>query len=223
MKNKSNLLTWILGGLSVAAAAAVITIASASKTVPPSLQSASAATAHETAAPVSQPLSAPATPATVATMAAVLPVTGPLVEPEPALLTSAQSQTAVEPPAPSGQIWECTTNGIKTFSNNPCGEKSTLIDVRPINTMNATPPARYARTSGPGPHFVPAYAEQNSYPDQDAYAEQSAPEPAVISYGVVRGYAFRRGPDRPHRPPFHHDPDHRSLDHHSPGPMMRRF
>ena len=224
MKNKNNLLTWILGGLSAAAAAAVITIASPSKTVPTSSPPASAVTAQVTLAPVSPPLPAPATSTSVATaataapVAAVLPVTAS-VAPEPAPQTSAQSQATAEPPAQSGQIWECTTNGLKTFSNNPCGEKSTLIEVRPINTMNATPSPRYARTYDPEAHSVPAYAEQNSYPDQDTYAQQGAPEP-VISYGAVRGYAFRRSPEHTHRPPYQHD---RKLDHHHPGPTMRRF
>jgi hypothetical protein len=203
MKNPTGLLPWILGGLSVAAVAVVITVASAGKTAAPSLSPVGAATAQTTSAPDS--LSSPA-PATVATEPAVATVAAaPAVVP-----TSPDPETAPppaqEPAVQSGQIWQCVTNGVKTFSNNPCGEKSSLLEVRAINTMNPTPVVRYARTNAPQP-YSPAYADQNTYSDQDAYGEQGADTP-VNSYTVVQGVAFlpRRRPDHPHhRPPFHHN------------------
>jgi len=220
MKNQTGLLPWVLGGLSVAAVAVVITVASAGKTAPPSL-SPGAASTQVTSAPDSPSLPAPATAATSASVATVptettetavvaaaptlVPASVP--DPETAPLPAALAQATAEPPVQNGQIWQCVTNGVKTFSNNPCGEKSSLLEVRAINTMNPTPVARYARTYAPQP-YSPAYADQNTDSDQDDYGEQGAGT-AANSYTVVQGVAFlpRRRPDHPHhRPPFHHNP-----------------
>ena len=90
----------------------------------------------------------------------------------PALATesapaTAPVQSAQAEPKQSGQIWECVTNGVRTFSNNPCGEKSSLVKVRPINTMAPTPVIRYTRANGPDPGYAQRYADQNGYTDQD--------------------------------------------------------
>jgi hypothetical protein len=228
MNNQRNLLSWILGGLSVAAVAVVITVASTGKPVAPG-SPAGAAAAHVTSAPDSQ-LPAPATAAPLATepTVAATPTVVPasLPDPETALAPEVQAQAAAEPGVQSGQIWQCVTNGVKTFSNNPCGEKSSLLEVRAINTMNPTPVVRYARASGPEPRYTPAYAEQDAYADQEVYSEPGA-ETGVNSYTVVQGFAFlpRRGPQHPHhRPPFHHNPGDNPGHHpgHNPGPMPRR-
>jgi hypothetical protein len=162
-------------------------------------------------APPSPPSAAAATRAieasvaTVAAAPAVVPA--PVPDPETAQLQAAPLQATAQPAVQNGQIWECVTNGVKTFSNNPCGEKSTLLAVRAINTMNPTPVAPYARTYAPQPQS-PGYDDQNTYSDQDAYGEQGA-ETGVNSYTIVQGLAFlpRRRPDHPHhRPPFHHNP-----------------
>jgi len=220
MKNQTGLLPWVLGGLSVAAVAVVITVASAGKTAAPSLSPEGAASA-QAAAPNSPSLPAAASAAAVATEPAVATVAA-----EPAVATVAAAPAVVptsvsdpdtvpppaaqaqEPAVQSGQIWQCVTNGVKTFSNNPCGDKSSLLEVRSINTMNPTPVVRYARTNAPPQQYSPAYADQNSYSDQDDYGEQGA-DTAANSYTVVQGVAFlpRRRPDHPHhRPPFHHNP-----------------
>jgi len=210
MKNQTGLLPWVLGGLSVAAVAVVITVASAGKTAAPSLSPEGAASA-QAAAPNSPSLPAAASAATVATEPAVAtvaaaPTVVPTSVPDPETVPPPTAQ-AQEPAVQSGQIWQCVTNGVKTFSNNPCGEKSSLIEVRAINTMNPTPVARYARTYAPQ-QYSPAYADQNTNSDEDAYGEQGA-DTAANSYTVVQGVAFlpRRRPDHPHhRPPFHHNP-----------------
>lgn len=225
MKNQTDLLPWILGGLSVAAVAVVITVVSVGKTVAPSLPPPGAATAHVMSAPDSLPSPAPATMATAVTEAslaaapAVVPAS--LSDPEMVPPPEAQAQSAAEPAVQSGQIWQCITNGVKTFSNNPCGEKSSLLEVRAINTMNPTPVVRYARTSGPEPRYSPAYADQDAYSDQEVY-DQGAETP-VNSYAVVQGFAFlpRRRPDHPHhRPPFRHNPGDNPGHH--PGAPPRR-
>jgi len=231
MKSQTDLLPWIVGGLSVATIAVVIAVASAGKTTAPSSPPVGATTKQAT--------SVPDTAATVATEAAVpsvaaAPAVAPASVPDPdtgqlaAVQAPAQPQAPAEPAVQSGQIWQCVTNGVKTFSNNPCGERSTLLDVRAVNTMNPTPVVRYARTYAPQPES-PGYDDQNTS-DQDAYGEQGA-ETAVNSYTIVQGVAFlpRRRPDHPHhRPPHHHNPGdnpgHNPGDNpgHNPGHNMPR-
>lgn len=215
MNTQRDLLPWILGGLAVATAAVVITVTSAGKTAP-SLRPAGAATAQVTSAPDSVSLPVPAAEAAMPALAAMPAVA------EGAPLPAAQPQATAEPELQTGQIWECMTNGVKTFSNNPCGEKSTLLEVRAINTMNPTPVLRYARANGPEPRYLPQDADQNNYSNQEVYGEQGPGETGGNSYTIVQGLAFlpRKGPEHPHRPPFHHDPGHDPG--HNPGPGIRR-
>jgi hypothetical protein len=203
MNSKRDLLPWLLGGLSVATIAAVLRVAFAGMAAP-RRRGAGAGTAQVASAPDS--VSAPA-PAAVAAESAM-----PAVAAEPAAAQtvpapSAQSLATAEPALQTGQIWECMTNGVKTFSNNPCGEKSTLLEVRAINTMNPTPVGRYARANGPEPRYSPGYTDQTASSDQDVYSEQGPAETGANSYAIVQGFAFlpRRRPEHPHRPPPHHD------------------
>jgi hypothetical protein len=207
MNNQRSLLPWILGGLSVATVAVVITVASAGKTAP-SLRPAGAPTAQVTSAPdsVSLPAPAAAVPVLVA-VPAVAALPGAAVPTEAETTPPPAAQATAQPAVQSGQIWGCMTNGVKTFSNNPCGEKSTLLEVRAINTMNPTPVARYARTYAPEPRYSPGYADQNNYSDQEVSGEQGPAETGPNSYSVVQGFAFlpRKRPEHPHRPPPHHN------------------
>jgi hypothetical protein len=225
MNKQRALWPWILGALSVATIAVVVAVASSGKTITPGLHPAGGAVAQLTSTPdlPSTPAPAPvaAVPVAAVPVAAVpapagLPLSasasGP--DPESAPLPAAPALAAAEPVPQTGQIWECMTNGVKTFSNNPCGEKSTLLEVRAINTMNPTPVVRYARAYAPEPRNSPAYADPNSYSDQDdVYGEQGAAEAPGNSYSVVQGFAFlpRKRPEHPHRPMHHH-----------PGPPPRR-
>jgi hypothetical protein len=120
--------------------------------------------------------------------------------------TAADAWPTTSPAVPSGQIWECTTNGLKTFSNNPCGDRSSLREVGPINTMAATPEVRYVRANGPDPRYAPEYVDEGAYADQDAYSDPAA-ESRGGSYTVTQGFAYlpRRRAEHPHRP-FHHYP-----------------
>jgi hypothetical protein len=228
MNNQRDLLPWILGGLSVATVAVVITVASAGKTAP-SQRPAGAATAQVTPAPDSLSLPVPATEAATPAVDVVPAVAAVPAVAETAPPPAAQPQATAEPALQTGQIWECMTNGVKTFSNNPCGEKSTLLEVRAINTMNPTPVVRYARANGPEPRYSPEDADQNNYSDQDVYGEQGPAETGVNSYAIVQGLAFlpRKRPEHPHRP-FHHDPGHNPGHNpghspgHSPGSALRR-
>jgi hypothetical protein len=218
MNKERGLLPWIVGGLTLAGVAAAIAMVSSGKPVAPSLPQASAVTA-QISAPVSPPLPTPAAEAAPATQLAAPAEAAAMPDDSPAL-TTAQAQVTAEPTVQSGQIWECTTNGQKTFSNNPCGEKSTLLAMRPINTMNPTPEVRDSRAYGRQPGYAPQYNNQNAYADQNGYRDQNAyagedtyadpgnGEYGGNSYAVVQGFAFlpRRRPEHPHRPESHHNP-----------------
>jgi hypothetical protein len=212
MNKERNLLPWILSGLSLATAAAVITVAffrgpltaglPSAGVMPPQAPSASVAPLPADAAEV--------VPAAAPRVAASTPDLPP--EPQPA----EQAQSAAEPPLQGGQIWECTTNGVKTFSNNPCGENSSLIELRPINTMNPAPDVHYARPYTPEPRYAPPYADQNAYADQDPYPDQGNAESVGNSYAVVPGYVFlpRHRPDHESRPEHQRRPEHeRGAEH----------
>lgn len=200
MKKERELLPWILGSLSAAAIAVAFAAVSMQRAAPssPPLAAAPSAVSPTTLPPSlltatnAQTASAPARPDSDAA-----PVPGPL-----------EAHTAVEPQAAAGRIWVCTTNGVKTFSNNPCGEKSTLLDVGPINTMKAVPAIHYVRAYGPEPRYPAGYADQSA-PD-DEYPDQYAAETGGNSYTIIQGVGFvaRRRPEHFHRPPSSHNPAH---------------
>ncbi len=110
---------------------------------------------------------------------------------------------------PSNQIWACTTNGIKTYSNNPCGEKSSLLDVRPVNTMEATRIPPVAHQYMPEPHYAPDYASQEA---------QEQPEDAYPAYGVGPTYGVGLVPYYARKRPVHVYP----TQHHR-GPQPRNY
>jgi hypothetical protein len=177
MDKDRDLLPWILGGLSMATVALAVSVASTNRRAPSSPQAPSQITAQaspEAALPPSTPPPVPSAPAPVAEASLIQPVLAP-------------SQS-------TGQIWECTTNGQKTFSNNPCGDKSSLLDIGPINTMDRTPIYRSARAYQPGPGYAPEYG----YGDSQEPADNSYPVMVVgvplLSHGV---------PLRAHRPYNH--------------------
>jgi hypothetical protein len=199
MKKERDLLPWILGGLSAAAMAVAFAAVSTHRATP--------ALAPQVIAAQS-PASPPALP--MATTAQVAP---PSAQPDSAPPSAPpQPQTAVEPDVQPGQIWECMTKGVKTFSNNPCGEKSTLLDVGPINTM---PPSatHYARAYRPDPRYAAGYPDQSAPADADDYSDQNAADTDGNSYSTVLGVGLvqRRRAENIHRPhpvpapPAHHN------------------
>ena len=189
MDKHSDLLPWILGALSVATMAIAITAGSTHRTVPKTLQAPNQAAipvlaqVEMASAPAPTPTPAPA-PAPVPTMAAAqIPSTAP---------------TAV----PSNQIWECTTNGQRTFSNHPCGEKSFLREIGPINGMDPTPVLPPTRSYEPQSSYSPEY----NYPSAQDSAYDTSPVLVAIPF------IERRRPGHTHRPYKH--------DH---GPAPRRY
>jgi hypothetical protein len=206
MNKERDLLPWIIGSLSVAAIAVAFAAVSTHRTTPSSPSQAVAA----------QPPASPAalTPAlpTALPEATIAPAPSPAVAPDP-LSNSAppppRVQNTVAPEMPGGQIWECETKGVKTFSNNPCGEKSTQLDVGPINTMIATPAVHFARAYGSEPRYAQGYADQSA-PADEQYSDDYGAEAGGNSYTLVQGagFAAHRRPEHSHRPPPHHIPGH---------------
>jgi hypothetical protein len=171
MRKDIELLPWILGALTMAIVAGAISVGRSHGSAP-------------TAAPVANQAAPPPTPAVVAIEA---PPPSPAAEP---VSTAEQVQPVAAPTVQSGQIWECTTNGQKTFSSKPCGDKSTLRDVGPVNIMNSTPILQPGRTYQADANYAPDY----SYPDAQETADNSYP----VFIGVP--YAARMRPERTHRP-----------------------
>jgi hypothetical protein len=197
MKKERDLLPWIFGGLSAAAMAVAFAAVSTHRATP------ALAPQIIAAQPLASPLALPvATTAQVAAPGAPPDSAPPSAPPRP--------QTAVEPDVQAGQIWECMTKGVKTFSNNPCGEKSTLLDVGPINTMPPAP-THYARAYGPDPRYAAGYPDQSA--PADDYSDQNAADTDGNSYSTVLGVGLvsRRRAENIHRPrpapapPAHHN------------------
>jgi hypothetical protein len=208
MNKERNLLPWIFGGLSAAAIAVAFAAVSSHRDAPVSAPTPIVAAQPAVQPAVQPPVGLPALPAP-STAQAPTPATVPDAAPMPA---PPHGQGAAETEVRAGQIWECTTKGVKTFSNNPCGEKSTLLDVSPINTMSATPVIHYARAYGSEPRYAPGYADQGAPADDEQYSEDYGAEAGGNSYTIIQGAGFvaRRRPEHSHRPPPHHNPGYTS-------------
>jgi hypothetical protein len=183
MIRENDLLPWILGGLSLATIAVAVTVSStigsASKKLPtpvPAVVSAPTQAAAPAAAPISVPAPAP------------VPATAPPADPSLAL---DPVQPAGAPMASANQIWECTTNGQRTFSDKPCGGNATLREMNPLNVMNAAP------RSPPTYPYPPESGNAPDYYDPDAQdGVTSSSYPVVLGYP----YAVHRRPEHTQRP-----------------------
>jgi hypothetical protein len=135
---------------------------------------------------------------------------------------AAPAHTPQAAPIQSGQIWECVTNGIKTFSNNPCGNKATRVALRPINTMKPTPVIRSAYANGTDPRYTKEYADQNLYPDQAASGQGFDDSSSdVQGYPGVQGFAYLplSRTHHNHRRAHHRDS---TSEQHRPDPKPQR-
>ena len=195
MGKAGDLLPWITGGLMLAAVAVAIAVSSAGRNAPEKLpapgqiavppHSADALAATSTPAPAPAP--APAS----------VPDPAPAIVPAVTAAPTAGIPSATLPAVASGRIWECTIDGLRTFSGKPCGDKSLVREIGPVNGMDATPVLPYARSAGPDSRREPEY----SYP-----GDQENPDPAQevvhTSYPVFIGIPVheRRRPNHAHRP-----------------------
>jgi hypothetical protein len=184
MIRENNLLPWIMGGLSLATIAVAVAVSSsigtASKKLPTLVQEA-----------VSAPTQAPA-PAAPISVSAPAPVPAMAAPPDPSLTLDAV-EPAGAPMASANQIWECTTNGQRTFSDKPCGGNATLREMNPLNVMNAAPRSPPTWSYPPDSSNAPDYYYPDAPDGQDV---------ASSSYPVVVGYPYvvRRRPEHPQRP-----------------------
>jgi hypothetical protein len=134
----------------------------------------------------------------------LVPAPAPIAPVAPVAILPATPAAA---PASGSQIWECRTNGQRTFSDKPCGDKSVLREVSALNIMNPTPILPAAHYYQPEPSYAPEYYQPE------------AQEPAEVAYPVVVGYPVlgypyynRRRPDHTHRPhPAPHGPTTRKI------------
>jgi hypothetical protein len=187
MTEDRDLLPWILGGLSMAAIAMAVAVGLTGRTTRAHAFSQSASTVPTLATaqlnPHTPSASVPAStlPASTASFAPAPSVSIPQTQPEPA------------PNPPGSQIWECTTNGTKTFSNNRCGSAAILREVGPINVMDRSPVAANVHWYGPDSNDSPDYY----YPDPPRPADNASP----IVVGMP--YLERRRPQHPHQPNNH--------------------
>jgi hypothetical protein len=206
MDQHRDLLPWIFGGLSMATLAIALTVGSTNRTAPRNSQAPSQTTAHTlpeaTTAPApAQTLAAaqiqtPASPALASPALASPALTSPtLASPTPA------PQMLAPPIESNGQVWECTINGQRTFSDNPCGDKSSLHEIGPINRMDPTPILPHARSYAPESSYQPEYSYQGGQEDSAPGEQQFTDN----SYPVFVGIPVRehRRPDHPHRPHGH--------------------
>jgi hypothetical protein len=195
-----NLLPWFLGDLSMAVVLALsvgCTDKTASSPVPPPTPKTTEASPAVVLAAAAAPAAAPA------------PIAAPAAAPAPAAASPLESSRPAQPPTPpiqsSGQIWQCTINGQKVFSNNPCGNKSSRLEVGPINTMDRAPMYQTARSYQPPPGYASGYAPEYAPGTAPDYASSGAQEQGDSSYPVWIGVPFaqRRLPVRAHRPYTH--------------------
>jgi hypothetical protein len=100
--------------------------------------------------------------------------------------------TAAEPPLPPGQVWQCTIDGQKTFSDKRCGAAASVRRLNEVNRMDPTPESNI--------HFYGGRAPAHS-PDFDtasAGEDGAAPVGADEIYGSPPVIVVHRRPG--HRP-----------------------
>jgi hypothetical protein len=192
MDEDRDLLPWIFGGLSMASVAIAITMA-ASKPDAPAL--AVPETEALPKAVLALPKAVLAPP-----KAAALPAAGLPTPPAASTFAAAQMQTAAPPMQPSSRVWECTINGQKTFSDAPCGDKSSVREIGPINRMDPSPILSYAPSYGRESSYQPGYSYPGEQPDTNA-EQQFAGNPYPVFVGVP--VHERARPDHTHRPHGH--------------------
>jgi hypothetical protein len=202
MAEDTDLLPWILGGLSAATVAIAITVGASNGTAPNGTAPNKSHAAPQTAAlslPGAEAIPQATTALSQATVA--LPQAPAIASTRVPILSAAQTQTAVPPAQPTSQIWQCTINGQKTFSDAPCGDKSSLRELGPINRMDPSPVFSHAPSYGREASYQPEY----SYPGEQSDSNTADQPLAGNSYPVFVGIPIheRRRPEHAHRPHEH--------------------
>jgi hypothetical protein len=201
MSEDRDLLPWILGALSMAAMAMAIAVGLTGRTLPAHASGPTTTLAPTPATAELNPRAANTAPSGSAQSppAQSLPAQSTGAQSPPTQSSAAQgagtapAQALAASDPPGDQIWECTIDGVKTFSNKRCGTAAVLRDVGPINVMDPAPVASNVHWYGPN---------SNDAPD---YYYSDAPQPVESAYPVVVGipYLERRRPEHPHQPTRH--------------------
>ena len=194
---------WILGGLLMATFAIAISVGWTKDIAPNDSPALNQTTAH------------PLRGADVTIAPAPAPTPAPT-------LAVAQIHRVTPPIEQHRQIWECTINGQKTFSDYPCGDKASLREIGPINIMDPTPilPHSYVPESSGQPRYSDPSLQADSYPSELQSADNSYP--VDDSYPVFVGdpVGGRRRPD--HEKRRRSDHEHRPQSHDRGGLQPRR-
>jgi hypothetical protein len=177
-------LPWILRGLSMATLAIATTVGWAKVIAPNNSPAPSHTAAHilPDAGVTTAPAPAPSPTLRVARIRPVTPQTASNVE-------------------ANRKVWECTINGVKTFSDNRCGHKASLREIGPINIMDPTPILPYSRPDVPESSGQPDYSypgqQADSYPSDQQSADDAYPaDDSYPVFGVPFGERGRRDHDR---------------------------
>ena len=198
MDKDRDLLPWIFGGLSMATVAIAITVGSTHGIVPQNLHAPSRTTApSQTTAHILPELEVTPAPAPALGTAQIQTVAP--------TLAAAQIQTVTPTMAPSSRIWECTINGQRTFSDHPCGDKSSVREIGPTNRMDPTPILPYARSYVPESSYPPEYSyqggQEDSIPGEQQFANDSYPVFIGIPVHEHRRLEHGHRPHGQHRGP----------------------
>jgi hypothetical protein len=184
MDQDRDLLPWILGGLMMATVALAIAVGSTNKIAAGNLPALSEPAIRTL--PAAQPAAQPV--AQSAALPAIVPAPASALAAPPAASVPIQATTPAPPTEPTVKIWECTINGLRTFSNRSCGDNPSVREIGPVNTMESTPIYRFDRSYAPESNYQPDYPSPQESPDS--------------SYPVVVGIPYYRGrkPDHAHQP-----------------------
>ena len=186
MDNDRDLLPWILGGVLFATIAIAIAVGSTDRIASANSHPVGQGTVRASATTMVTPASPPApTP----------DVSAPPAPPAP------QVQAVNLPAAvPAGAIWECRINGQRAFSSSPCGDKSAVRQIGPVNRMDSVPIFQQTRSFEPESGDRPPDPYPYPYPSEPQDANPG--EYADNSYPVFLGFPPRehRRPDHTHRP-----------------------
>jgi len=126
---------------------------------------------------------------TVASASAASDRAGPVF---PAMTSTASAKPS-EPPLPPGQVWQCTIDGQKTFSDKRCGVGASVRQLNEVNRMDPTPESNIHFYGG-----APAYSRADTAPAAEAGATPysadeiySSPPVIVVHRRPVHGPAPR--------------------------------
>jgi len=155
-----DLLPWILGGALVTTGAIAAAIQFSSHAPAPAMAMRTSA-AQPAAVPSAISVAPAVAPVPAEALAAPLP-------PPPnaaAQLPLAAASAASAPTLPSGEVWECTVNGQKIFSDTRCGNGASVRQLGDLNVMDV-PPQQYPYPYAHGQSYNP-YPAAAPYPDDE--------------------------------------------------------